>query len=188
MRLSFHLQNWSKLYFPQRHYACWAGLCRCQTGAMELTSEESDKEGQDIDKDHRLVYVWDSSAITVVSSTQLALMRMCNPKTTSIWNCAPRPVSVVKPVVTYARSSSTAITQRDTPIHTHQRLTVIFDGVFFVNKMYRQSVYVIWPEGRHLVKQIKLMMCSNGCCCFGTGGGTHVFPTRWQVNKQKKLH
>lgn len=125
MRLSFHLQNWSKLCFPHGHYVCWAGLCRAlhRTVSDQCDGgQESDKAAQDTDKDHRLVYVWDSSAITVVSSTQLALMRMCNPKTTSIWNCASRPVSVVKPVVTYARSSSTAITQR-THWSIHTRVT-----------------------------------------------------------------
>lgn len=32
-------------------------IARCQTSAMELNGQGSDKAAQDIDNDHRLVYV-----------------------------------------------------------------------------------------------------------------------------------
>lgn len=112
--------------FSQCHSELWlvelvpAGhIVQCQNSAVDLYIEESDNAAQEIDKhskfikgnsgDHTFVCVSDSPAIIVVSSTELALMIMCNPRTHHYLVLHNSSTDVLQPCVvilpvTYAKS------------------------------------------------------------------------------------
>lgn len=100
-------RSWATSYFCSCSCSCFFSQCHNELWLVELLSVgqfieqrqstaihlnmESNHAGQEIDKhsksikrnnkDHPLVYVSDSPATTVVSSTELARLMMCNPKT-----------------------------------------------------------------------------------------------------------